>query len=86
MDQTLFIAVHEVLGPQLRVARKDLGLTQAQVAKAMQLSQARISEIENDPGSLTISQLVRLTAILKLAVLVGPRSVTTRRPPGAPEW
>ncbi len=58
------------LGPLLRGARRSLKLTQAQLAKRVALSQRRISELELDPGSLSVAQLLTLCNQLGLQVVI----------------
>lgn len=58
------------LGPLLRGARKSLRLTQAQLAKRVGLSQRRISELELDPNSLSVAQLLTLCNQLGLQVVI----------------
>lgn len=71
------------LGRVLTSARKAAGLTQATVGARIGLSQKRISDMEADPGSITADQLLRLCAVLGLALSIGPKPA---RPPGKPEW
>jgi HTH-type transcriptional regulator/antitoxin HipB len=74
------------LGTMLRSARKGAGLTQAQLASRLGLSQARLSELELAPGSISVEQLLALCAQLglqlQLAVRVGE---VTASPPRA-DW
>lgn len=75
------------LGPLLRGARKSLRLTQAQLAKRVGLSQRRISELELDPNSLSVAQLLTLCNQLGLQVVIQQKE--THLPESEPhqgEW
>ena len=64
------------LGQILRTARRAKGLSQAQAASRVGLSQSRLSAMELDPGSITAEQLFALLAMygLELAVQTRPGS------------
>ncbi|TCD55280.1 transcriptional regulator [Synechococcus sp. BS55D] len=75
------MAVHEQvirtpaqLGMLLRDARREQGMNQQQLAlKAGGISQARLSQLELQPGRLTVERLLLLLAALNLEVVVRPR-------------
>ena len=69
--QTIVTAAQ--LGPILRSARKSARLTQAQLASRLGLSQARVSELELAPGSLTVAQLLSVCAQLGLQLQLAVR-------------
>lgn len=48
------------LGVYLKSLRKSRGLTQGDLGRRIGVSGARISEIENDPGALGLTQLLKL--------------------------
>jgi HTH-type transcriptional regulator/antitoxin HipB len=52
------------LRPHLKALRKKRGLTQAQAGALIGVSQARIAEIEADPGAVSFEQLVKLLSAL----------------------
>lgn len=54
-------------------ARKAKKLTQADLAANVGLSQARISQIETQPETITAQQLLLLTSVLELELSLGPR-------------
>jgi HTH-type transcriptional regulator/antitoxin HipB len=61
----------------LRGARREQGLNQQQLAlKAGGMSQARLSQLELQPGRLTVERLLLLLAALNLEVVVRPREQT----------
>lgn len=69
--QTLVTASQ--LGVLLHGARKSHQLTQAQLGERMGLSQRRISELEREPGTLSVDQLLAICAQLGLQLTVQPR-------------
>lgn len=52
------------LRPHLRALRKRQGLTQAQLGALVGVKQARIAEIEANPGAVSLDQLSRVLAAL----------------------
>lgn len=52
------------LQPHLRALRKRRSLTQAQLGALVGVKQARIAEIEANPGAVSLDQLTRLLAVL----------------------
>ncbi|MFC7411238.1 helix-turn-helix domain-containing protein [Hydrogenophaga atypica] len=69
--QTLVTASQ--LGVLLQGVRKSHQLTQAQLGERMGLSQRRISELEREPGTLSVDQLLAICARLGLQLTVQPR-------------
>ncbi|QVV67693.1 helix-turn-helix domain-containing protein [Synechococcus sp. LA31] len=62
------------LGMLLRGARLEQGVNQQELAlKAGDMSQARLSQLELQPGRLTVERLLLLLAALNLEVVVRPR-------------
>ena len=74
MKRTL-LTPHQ-LGQILRTARRAKGLSQAQAASRVGLSQSRLSAMELDPNSITSEQLFALLAMygLELTVQTRPES------------
>lgn len=64
------VSLPSQLGPILRGARKAASLSQADLAKRIGLSQKRVSSIELDPSSMTVEQLLTITAVLHVEVLL----------------
>lgn len=60
------IALASQVGNALRSARKARKLSQAQLAGRMGLSQNRLSELERNPGALSLDQLLALCTHLGL--------------------
>jgi HTH-type transcriptional regulator/antitoxin HipB len=52
------------LRPHLKALRKKRGLTQAQAGALVGVSQARIAEIEANPGAVSLEQLAKLLSTL----------------------
>ena len=70
------------LGAHLTGRRKQLKLSQTDVAQRLSLSQNRLSELESRPETLTVEQLLALLNVLGL-------EMTLRDPPGGKpkaEW
>ncbi len=65
------------IATQLRALRQERGWTQAQLARALGLSQARLSEIERGGGSFTAEQLLEALRLFNVTVDVfaEPRQV-----------
>jgi HTH-type transcriptional regulator/antitoxin HipB len=64
------------IGATLQGRRKALKLSQTEVAGRLGLSQNRLSELENDPQTLTVGQLLALLNVLGLEM--GIREQTTK--------
>jgi HTH-type transcriptional regulator/antitoxin HipB len=62
------------LGVLLRAARREQGMSQQELAlKAGGTSQARLSQLELQPGRLTLERLLLILAALELELVVRPR-------------
>jgi HTH-type transcriptional regulator/antitoxin HipB len=75
------------LADQLRSLRKRRGLTQAALGALVGLDQTRIAKIERQPGLVSVGQLMKLLAALRVRVLLDPlqEKVGTSEP-DTPEW
>jgi len=75
------------MGQVLAAGRRRAGLTQAEAAARLGVSQSRISTLETDAAALTLNQLLTLFGAyeLQLQVLDKGSSVPTS-PPSALEW
>ena len=73
------------LGVHLRSRRRALGLTQAQVAKKMGLSQKRLSKLELNPDRITVGQLGHLAFALRLDLVLREKGESSDPTP-AGEW
>jgi len=71
------------LGLLLKGVRRQLGISQQQLAlKAGGTSQARLSQLELQPGRLTVERLLLILAALNLELVVRPR----QSPTALAEW
>ncbi len=62
------------VGAILAARRKALKLSQTQVAEKLGLSQNRLSELESQPETLTVAQLLALVNVLGLSLQIGEAS------------
>jgi HTH-type transcriptional regulator / antitoxin HipB len=85
MQQT--ITTPYQMGQVLAAGRRRAGLTQAEAAARLGVSQSRISTLETDAAALTLNQLLTLFGAyqLQLQVLDKGSSVPIS-PPSALEW
>jgi HTH-type transcriptional regulator/antitoxin HipB len=58
------LRISDQLKPHLRALRKSLGLTQSQLGVLVGVKQARIAEIEANPGAVSLDQLTKVLAAL----------------------
>ncbi len=58
------LRIPDQLKPHLRSLRKGRGLTQSGLGELVGVKQARIAEIEANPGAVSLDQLVQLLAAL----------------------
>jgi HTH-type transcriptional regulator/antitoxin HipB len=68
------ITSSEQLGQVLQGARKIAGLTQADAAARLAISQSRISHLKLNPELISVAQLLALLAAYNLDLLVEPRT------------
>lgn len=61
------------LGQLLQSARKARGMTQAELASRVRLSQSRISQLEKDPAELSAERLLAWCSTLGLELTVARR-------------
>jgi HTH-type transcriptional regulator / antitoxin HipB len=72
------------LGQLLRAARKQCGITQAQVAGRLGLSQNRVSHLELHPDELSFKQLLGWCAVVGLELHLAERDASSAQ--RATEW
>ncbi len=81
------VSVPSQLGPVLKSARRASGLSQAELAVRMDMSQSRISHMELNPGSMSIEQMLALSGLLGLEVVVQSRGGSAATGSArTPEW
>ncbi|WP_029414012.1 helix-turn-helix domain-containing protein [Acidovorax radicis] len=74
------------LREHLRALRKARGLTQAALGKLLGVGQARIAEIENNPGVVSVDQLMKVLSALSVSMVLRDDSAdgaSDRFSPGA---
>lgn len=71
------ISFAEQLTPHLRALRQAKGLTQAQLGAQLGLSQARIADIEKNPGVVGIEQILRILGALGVQLAIRSPSAAT---------
>lgn len=54
----------------LRALRKEQGLTQAALGELVGVGQARIAEIESNPGVVSVEQLLKLLSVLQASLVM----------------
>lgn len=67
------ISVPSQVGLVLRAVRKSAKLSQKQLAAKLGMSQNRLSELETDPGSMRVDQLLAVLSALGLELQVQTR-------------
>ncbi len=72
------------LGEVLRGRRKARGMSQAELAAKLNVSQSRLSTLESDPAGLTVERLLALAGVLGLEIVIQDRAAPTER--RKPEW
>jgi HTH-type transcriptional regulator/antitoxin HipB len=81
------LSISQQLGPLLQSARKTAGLSQAELAQRLGMSQSRISAMELDPGTINVDQLLALLAALNHEIFVQPKKSGGKQPDSAtPDW
>jgi HTH-type transcriptional regulator/antitoxin HipB len=58
------------LREHLRALRKARGLTQSALGKLLGVGQARIAEIENNPGVVSVDQLMKVLSALSVSMVL----------------
>jgi HTH-type transcriptional regulator / antitoxin HipB len=71
----------EQIGQILRNARRGKGLSQAQAGVRLGLSQNRVSELEQGAATITVAQLLAMTALYGLQL-----EVANRAPQPSTDW
>lgn len=70
------------LREHLRALRKARGLTQAALGRQLGVGQARIAEIESNPGAVSVDQLLKVVSALRASMVLRDEvlDVTASRP------
>ena len=72
MDFSLFTV--DQFTAHIRAFRKARGMTQADLGRLLGVKQARIADIENDPGSISVAQMHKLLAALGAQMVLRDKS------------
>jgi HTH-type transcriptional regulator/antitoxin HipB len=67
------------LTPYLKSLRKEHGLSQAQLGQMVGVGQARMADIENSPGSVSVDQMMKVLAALDARLFIR-QWIGTREP------
>ena len=70
------VAVLDQLAPHLRSLRKARGLSQAELARRLGVTQSRIAAIEHNPAVVSAGQLIGLLHMLDAELVVRDRQRT----------
>lgn len=68
------------LSIHLKSLRKAQGLTQAQLGSRIGVKQARIADIEKNPGAISVDQLLQLLHALDTRLLLAPAPTSSAAP------
>ncbi|MBL0728841.1 helix-turn-helix domain-containing protein [Piscinibacter sp. HJYY11] len=77
------------LRPQLQALRKQRGMTQAQLGAAIGVTQARVVEIEANPGAVSLQQIMQVLAVLGATLVIhdhGPVAAEPAPGPSKGSW
>ena len=72
MNPTIHTATQ--VGSLLLARRQALRLSQQDVANKLGISQNRLSELEHDPGRLTLDRLLAYASLLELKFTLAPKT------------
>ncbi len=80
MPRTAVSEIHaKVVGRELRATRHALGLTQAELARRLEVSPSYVASVEAGGRNLTLGQLANIANAMRLGI-----DVTFVRPNGRP--
>lgn len=80
------IVTPDQIAQLLAAGRRRAGLTQAEAAAQVGLSQSRISALETDAASITLAQLLALCGAYDLQLQVRDKILSTAGPEPSNEW
>ena len=75
MSARVMITSSDQLGQVLQGARKIAGLTQAEAAARLAISQSRVSHMELNPETISVAQLLALLGAYEMDLVIEPRAV-----------
>jgi len=71
------------LALHLKSLRKAAGVSQAQLAQRLGVSQSRVAAIERDPAAISVRQLMEILQLLDADLLMRPRADAVASPASA---
>jgi len=71
------ISFSEQLAQHLKAFRKSRGLTQAQLAMRLGVTQSRVADIETNPGKVSLDNLLKVLSVLDIRILLTEAANTT---------
>lgn len=75
------------LSAHLKSLRQAKGLSQAELGRLLGVGQVRIANIEKDPGTISVEQLIKILHLLDTRLVLQPNSSPPRPRSGATvEW
>jgi HTH-type transcriptional regulator/antitoxin HipB len=80
------IATQDQMSQLLAASRRQAGLTQAEAAARLGISQSRISALETDASALTLAQLLALCGIYGLQLQLRDKNQPVREQAPNVEW
>jgi HTH-type transcriptional regulator/antitoxin HipB len=80
------IATSHQLAQLLAASRRQAGLTQAEAAARVGVSQSRISALETDASALTVTQLLALCGAYGLQLQLRDKNQPSPEPAPSVEW
>lgn len=72
------------LALHLKSLRKAAGVSQAQLAQRLGVSQSRVAAIERDPAAISVRQLMEILQLLDADLLMRPRADAVASPASVP--
>jgi len=72
------------LALHLKSLRKAAGVSQAQLAQRLGVSQSRVAAIERDPAAISVRQLMEILQLLDADLLMRPRADAVASPAPVP--
>ncbi|MPT02075.1 MAG: helix-turn-helix domain-containing protein [Pseudomonas sp.] len=72
------------LALHLKSLRKAAGVSQAELAQRLGVSQSRVAAIERDPAAISVRQLMEILQLLDVDLLMRPRADAVASPASAP--
>lgn len=82
--QTFPVQTPAQLSVHIRSLRKARGLTQAQLGERIGVKQARVADIEGDPGAVGLQQLLQVLHALDARLLVADTQAYSAAPASSP--